>query len=192
MQLSHDARVAIVGAGCIALILAGGKGLPAWRHWHTAVEQHHLDARVGLLRVQQLVAGARSTRDALDRATGSYLSLSPAFLKGRSPDEGAAALAALVSDAAEDNGVHLASLQPRADSARASLLVPVTVTVSGTGDSRGVTGLLAELESGAPLVEVRDVTISQPDPAAPADHMEALHMDLTVRGLFRRIPDGDQ
>lgn len=192
MPLSHDARVAVAGAGCIALILAGGKGVPRWRHWHSTIEQRHTDARARLLRAQQLVAESRSTHEALDREIGSYFSLAPAFFKGRSPNEGAADLAALVSDAADDNAVHLASLQPRADSVQGSLLVPVTVTVSATGDSRGVTGLLAELESGAPLVEVRDVTISQPDPAAPADHMEALHMDLTIRGLFRRTPDADQ
>jgi len=48
--------------------------------------------------------------------------------------------------------------------------------------------MLRDLESGVPVVEVQQLTIAQPDPTAPADRMEMLHVELTVRGLYRSVP----
>ncbi len=97
-------------------------------------------------------------------------------------------LAAVVTDAADANGVHLSSLQPAFDSTTHSLLVSVVVHASGTGDVHGVAGMLRDLESGVPLVDVRQMTVAQSDPAATPDRMETLHVEFTARGLFRGVP----
>lgn len=186
--LPHDLRVLIRGAVGVALILVVGRGIPAWRRWSADVMQRRTTAALERARAERLVAARKRTSQALDRSVTAYLALSQGFLKGRSPAEGAAALSALIADAAEANGVHLASMQPHADSASRTLLVPLTVSVSGTGDVRGIAGMLGSLESGTPLVEVRELTIAQPDPAAAGDHMEALRVELTIRALFRRTP----
>lgn len=189
---SRDRRTLVRGCVCIVLILLVGKGMPAWRRATGAVSTGTTAARAQLARDERLIGERRRTSEALDRRTTALIGLSAAFFKGRSPDEGAAALAAQVSDAAAENGVHLGSLQPHADSAPNALLVPISVSTSGTGDIRGIEGMLRDLESSAPLVDVRQLTVSQPDPAAPTDRMEMLHVEITVRGMFRRLPSDDE
>lgn len=187
-ELSHNARVLILGTACIAIILGTGKGVPIWLHWR-ADTAHELDgAQARLTRDQRLVASRRAVRASLDHQTTLFLGLSQAFLKGKSASQGAASLASILADAGDANGVHLSSLQPEADSTSRSLIVPVMVRASGTGDIRGIAGMLRDLEAGVPLIEIRELTVGQSDPAAPADRMEALHVELTIRGLYRRTP----
>jgi hypothetical protein len=51
------------------------------------------------------------------------------------------------------------------------------------GDIHGITTLLATLERGSARLRVRELTVTQPDAAAPGDRVEALRADLTVEGL---------
>lgn len=188
-ELSHNARVLVLGIACIAIILGAGKGLPVWVHWRAGMSEELDRAQAQLHRDQRLVASRRAVRLSLDHQTTLFLGLSQAFLKGKSASQGAASLASILADAGDANGVHFSSLQPQADSTSRSLIVPVTVRASGSGDIRGISGMLRDLEGGVPLIEIREITVGQSDPAAPADHMEVLHVELTVRGLYRRTPD---
>lgn len=188
LELSHNVRVLLLGAACIAVILGAGKGFPAWVHWRAGMSEDFDRAQARLNRDQRLVASRRAVLSSLEHQTTLFLGLSQVFLKGKSASQGAASLASILADAGDANGVHFSSLQPEADSTSRSLIVPVTVRASGTGDIRGVAGMLRDLEGGTPLIQVREITVGQSDPAAPADRMEALHVELTVRGLYRRTP----
>jgi len=43
--------------------------------------------------------------------------------------------------------------------------------------------MLASLERGPARLRVRDLTVTQPDPASPGDRVEVLKTDFTVEGL---------
>ena len=46
--------------------------------------------------------------------------------------------------------------------------------------------MLTALEGGATLLAIRDLSITQPEPAAPSDHAEALRLEMTIEGLMLR------
>lgn len=188
-HLSKDVRTLLIGVACVGTMLLVGKVIPRMMATRRATESQLRLMRTELAQDRQIISHRKSTLKSLDETTTKFLGYSSAFLKGSSASQAAAALASVVADAADANGVHLSSVQPEADSANRTLLVPVVVHASGTGDVRGISGMLRDLEGGEPLTEVRQLTITQSDPAASADRMEALHVELTVRGLYRRIPD---
>lgn len=187
-RLSRDMRTLIFGAVCIAGMLTISRGIPLLVASYRATAMQLRTTHDELEQDRQIVAQRSNVLASLDRTTTAFLGASPAFLKGSSADQAAAMLASVISDAADANGVHLSSLQPVVDSTSRTLIVPILVRVSGAGDVRGVSGMLRDLEGGVPLVDVRQVTIAQPDPAAPSDRMESLHIELTARGLYRRMP----
>jgi hypothetical protein len=188
-HISKDVRTLLIGVACIGTILLVGKVIPQMVATRRATESQLRLMRTELAQDRQIISHRKSTIKSLDETTTKFLGYSSAFLKGSSASQAAAALASVVADAADANGVHLSSVQPEADSANHTLLVPVVVHASGTGDVRGVAGMLRDLEGGEPLTEIRQLTMAQSDPAAPADRMESLHIELTIRGLYRRIPD---
>ena len=189
IRMSRDVRTLLIGVVCVGSMLLVGKVIPRMIAKRRAADTQLRLTRAEVAQDRKIISHRKGTLKSLDETTTEFLGLSSAFLKGSSASQAAAALASVVADAADANGVHLSSVQPEADSANRTLLVPVIVHASGTGDVRGVSGMLRDLEGGEPLSEVRQLTIAQSDPAAPADRMEALHIEFTVRGLYRRIPD---
>lgn len=186
--ISRDMRTLLIGAACVSTMLLVGKVIPALVASHRVTAAQLRMIRGELAQDRQIVDRRNEVTKSLDATTTAFLGIAPAFLKGNAASQGAAMLASVVADAADANGVHLSSLQPVADTTSRTLVVPVSVHTSGTGDIRGISGMLRDLESGVPVVEVQQLMIAQPDPTAPADHMEMLHVELTVRGLYRRVP----
>jgi hypothetical protein len=186
--ISKDTRTLLIGAACVSTMLLVGKVIPAAIALHRANATQLRMIRGELTQDRQIINSRNEIARSLDATTTAFLGIAPAFLKGDATSQGAAMLASVVADAADANGVHLSSLQPVADTSHHALVVPVSVHTSGTGDIRGISGMLRDLESGVPVVEVQQLMIAQPDPTAPADHMEMLHVELTVRGLYRSVP----
>ncbi len=186
--ISKDARTLLIGAACVSTMLLVGKIIPALVASHRATAVQLRMIRGELAQDRQIVDRRNEITRSLDATTTAFLGIAPAFLKGNAASQGAAMLASVVADAADANGVHLSSLQPVADTSSRTLVVPVSVHTSGTGDIRGISGMLRDLESDVPVVEVEQLMIAQPDPTAPADHMEMLHVEMTVHGLYRRVP----
>src|SRR6185437_9704867 len=186
--ISKDTRTLLIGVACVSTMLVVGKVIPAVIASHRANAIQLRTIRGELVQDRQIIDRRNEIMRSLDATTTAFLGMAPAFLKGNAPSQGAAMLASVVADAADANGVHLSSLQPVADTSRHTLVVPVSVHTSGTGDIRGISGMLRDLESGVPVVEVQQLMIAQPDPTAPAAHMEMLHVELTVRGLYRSVP----
>jgi hypothetical protein len=186
--ISKDARTLLIGVVCVSTMLLVGKVMPAVIASHRANATQLRMIRGELAQDRQIVGRRNEIARSLDATTTAFLGMAPAFLKGSASSQGAAMLASVVADAADANGVHLSSLQPVADTSSRTLVVPVSVHTSGTGDIRGISGMLRDLESGVPIIEVQQLMIAQPDPTAPADHMEMLHVELTMRGLYRSVP----
>lgn len=186
--ISRDMRTLLIGAACVSTMLLVGKVIPALVASHRAAAAQLRMIRGDLAQDRETVGRRNEIVRSVDATTTAFLGIAPAFLKGNAASQGAAMLASVVADAADGNDVHLSSLQPVADTSTRTLVVPVSVHTNGTGDIRGILGMLRDLESGVPVVEVQQLMIAQTDPTAPADHMEMLHVELTVRGLYRRVP----
>jgi hypothetical protein len=182
---SRDRRTLIVGASFIGSLVALARGVPAWRAWVSEARAGAAEQVRAADAANALIAEASATRDTLSARNTRYVALAPALVAGSTPAEASATLASLVSGAASGAGVKLGAVQlrPVADTGARRAFVRVGVHADVVGDIAGITRLLASLERGPVRLRVRDVTVTQPDPTAPVDRVEALRVELTVDGL---------
>jgi hypothetical protein len=185
MMSARDRRMLLVGGSVIASLIVLSKGVPAWRDWVANARAGAVEQARAAADADALIAHATATRDTVVARNARYVALAPALLSGNSAAEASATLASLVSSAASVAGVKLGAVQLRApaDTGARRTFVRIGVHADVTGDIRGVTTLLANLEHGAVRLRVRDLTVTQPDAAAPGDRVEALRAELTVEGL---------
>ena len=185
MISSRDRRTLTVGGAVIASLIVLSKGVPAWREWVAEARSGAAEQVRASREADTLVAHAKALRDTLAARNARYVALAPALVAGNTPAEASATLASLVSGAASASGVKLGAVQlrPVADTGARRAFVRVSVHADVVGDIRGVTTMVASLEHGPARLRVRDLTVTQPDPAAPADRVEALRADFTVEGL---------
>lgn len=179
----RDRRVLLAGAAVIASILLLSRGVPAWRAWEHEVRASAAELTAEAERAEASVQLLPQTLDTLEQRQGRLVALAPVLLGGESPAAAAGALASLVSGAAAQSHMELAALRLQVDSARTGVFTRIAVRGDATGDIRGVTQLLLTLERGPHLLAVRELSISQPEPAAPAHQPEALRIEFVVEGL---------
>jgi hypothetical protein len=185
-------RAVLMGAALIAAMVAGNRGIPAWSSWRA----DNLAAAAELVaEADRALASIRSmdeTLDSLERRHDRLVALYPMLVASGTPASAAGALAAHVSRAAAAAPVSLGSVQLHVDTADAGVFTRVSVRATAIGDIRGIVGLISVLERGPPLVNIREWSMSSPDPASPPDHPEALHAELVVQGLaLIRQPEAD-
>jgi type II secretion system (T2SS) protein M len=183
-QLSRrDRRTLLIGAVTIASLVAFSRGFPAWNTWRYEATAAAVESTGEARRAESAVGMEAALRDTLAARRRRFLALAPAVLTGDSPALATGTLAELVSGAAANAGVSLGSIQPRGDTAIGRMFTPVAVRASGVGDIRGVIRLLVTLERGPVLLSVRELSITQPDPAAGKDRAEQLRIDLLIEAL---------
>lgn len=182
---ARDRRVLVVGASTISLLVGLSRGLPALRNWDhnrtaeaRASAEQLADARHGIRLLSAL-------RDSLRVRRVRLAAIDSALPAESSPSAIAATIASELEDFADDNGVKLATLQMRADTMVRFGRVRATVRVGGVTDVTGLAGLLRSIEAGETPLVVRELSVSQPDPAAPDSRPESLRFDLLVVGLGR-------
>jgi uncharacterized protein with GYD domain len=187
---ARDQRTAMVGSAFIVLALAGRHVIPAVAAWNAAQLSSAAEdrlrvgegraARLDLPRLRDSTRARRLRLDALDTM----------LLAAATPVEAAAALASTLEDIADSAPVRVASLQIRVDSARRGF-ARVGVRISGAADVRGLADFLSVVEGDdPPWMAVRELSVTQSDPAATPNKPEALHVDLLVEALaiMRRAP----
>jgi hypothetical protein len=180
----RDRKVLATGAIACAALAAGARGIPALLQW-TRDSRGAAAQLVGEeARARASIARADETRDTLTSRNARYLALAPRLLEGESAAGAGAALASILSGAAAVSSVRVGSVQIRADTATHGVFTKVAVSVDLTGDIRGLTAMLATLERGPALLAVRELSITQPEPAAGDDRAETLRADLMVEGLM--------
>lgn len=180
---TRERRTVAAGAAVMLCTLGAARGLPAWRAWDTA-QRHAADAaRRDLHEAELGIARAVAVRDSLRLRYARLDSLKLVLLQATTPDEGAAGLGALVSAAADDAGVQIASVQLRPDSAFTGGMARVVIRVNAVSDVAGLADLLLQLETGRTLLAIRELTVNQAEPSAPATKAEALHFELVVEAL---------
>jgi hypothetical protein len=185
MISSRDRRTLLIGASVIGSLIILTRGVPAWRGWVSAARAGAEEQIGAASDADALMAHARAMRDTLAAREARYVALAPALIAGNTPAEASATLASFVSSAASGAGVKVGAVQlrPVSDTGMRRTFVRVGVRAEVVGDIAGLTTLLATLERGPARLRVRDITVTQPDAAAPSDRVEALRAELTVEGL---------
>lgn len=184
LQIStRERRTLAIGAFLMGAFLASAKGMPAWLAWQrearsSAAEMHHEATRA-----ERSLHGLRETLDTLEQRQQRLAALAPTLVGGDSPATAAAALASLVSGAAVQAAVRLGATSIYVDSAHSGVFTRVGVRGEATGDVRGLAKMLAALEQGPKMLAVRELSVSQPDPAAGAGQPEVLRIEFVVEGL---------
>jgi len=110
-------------------------------------------------------------------------------MRGGSPAAAAAALASTVGDIADENTLKVTSLQLRSDSVAKAGLASIQVRLTGVTDVAGLAGFLRSIEGAATPMAVRDLTVSQPEPAASDAKPETLRIDILVESLGVMVRD---
>lgn len=189
---SRDRRTLVVGAGVVISLVALARGVPAWRRWDADARDSAAELTRELDRAEGSVANRRAVERAFRERATRYVALAPAVVPGPTPAAQGAALAAMVSGAAEGAGLKLGAVQISADLAQGANRGPrapapsfsrLRVRADATGDVKGVTDFLAALERGPALLRVRELAVTQPEPGAPAERAEALRVEVVVEGI---------
>jgi hypothetical protein len=187
---SRDRKTAIVGGVVVLALLVVGRGAPAWYSWRSNVNASTTVALTEAFEAASSVNRTREVGAANRRAELQSREVAAAFVNGSATATAAANLAAVVVDAATSNGVRVGALQTSADSAssRSRKVVHVRVRGEATGDVTAVTQFFAALEGGLPLIAVRELSVTQGEPTAPSDRLEALHVGFLIEALAHIDP----
>lgn len=188
-----ERRTIIVSLALALLVLVAVRVLPAWRAHAEELRSSAVEVRAELAAAEASIAALPWLRDSLVVRRERYLALAPRLLTGESPGAAAASLASLVSGAAQGARMRVGSSRVRTDTAAAAGFARVRVEVELTGDIHGLTALLRMLERGPQLLRVDRLSVTQPEPAGPADSPESLRVELAVEGVaITRRTSADQ
>ena len=178
----RDRRTLTRGATALLLILVLGRGVPAWHAWRARTLLSSRSERAELARSRALLSARVAERDTLRARAARLQALRGALLAGATPAAQGALLAAIVSNTADSAHILLGAVDVQPDTAR-DAFTSIHVHGSATGDIRGLTSFLVDLESSVPHLAVRSIAFTQPDPTAPHDRAESLHLDFLVEGM---------
>lgn len=169
------------------------RGVPAWRAWDAEARASAAELSAEVARARDAVAGSSSIRDSLNARMARLAVLDSVLLDGDASASIAAALAEEIAVAAEESGVRLGTVQAIVDSGGRLIsraggrtgLLRVKSRTDVTADIGGLAALLAWLEEAPPLLAVRELSVTQPEPGAPDGQPEALRVSLLIEGLGR-------
>lgn len=187
---ARDRRALVIGAATVLLLVLGGKGVPAWLRWTGGARAEASALIAEAVRARESVRNTGTVRDSLAARRPRYEELAPAILEGETATGAAGSLAEQLSNAAAEANVQLGSVQLRADTTSQAAFTRVAVRADFTGDIIGVAAMLYVLEGGAELLSIRELSITQPEPAAGDDRPEMLRVSLVIEGLVRREAGG--
>jgi len=182
---ARDRRTLALGAAVIVSLFAIAKGLPVaaawerermteWAHASRLLAESSIDPR-----------NLNAARDSL-MARGARLQAIDSLLPGAASASAAVAqLASALEDLADSCGVRVTAVQLRPDSMTAGGLTEVAARVNGTADVAGLAAFLRAIASARTPFVVRELTVTAPEPTAPAAKAEALRFDALVAGLSR-------
>ena len=182
---ARDRRTATLGITVVGGLIGVSRGLPALATWERTrvAEASDLTARLSSARakVRMLSILGESLRARQVRLAAA----DSALLTGSSSAAAAADLASLLDEAGGAARLKITAMQLRADSAAAGSITRVAVRVTGTTDVRGLASFLHSVEGNNTPLVIRELIVSQPEPAAPDSKPEALRIDIVVEGMAR-------
>jgi hypothetical protein len=179
----RDRRALTWGCGVILSAVALLRGVPVAMRGVGALRDRTIAQRATLARVEDVVERRPAVRDSLAQTFQDIVALAPVLVDGDTPADAQAGLAALFSLEANRHALKVIRLDPLPDSA-AGVFHRVGLHAELEGDIAGVTGLLANLETGEPLLTVASLTIGAPDVVPHPRTSEALRLKLDVGGYY--------
>jgi len=186
---ARDKKTLITGATVVGSLFGLSRGLPAVSAW----ERDHLALATDLASQAAVArAGVRALtgrRDTLRARQRTLAALDSTLLAGASSAAAAADLASALDDLARASRLRVAAMQLRADSAPPGALAQVSVRITGVTDVAGLAAFLRSVETDDAPLAVRELAVSQSEPAAPESRPEALLVDVLVDGLARISPE---
>ena len=181
-----DRRALAIGVSSIAVVIGIAQGIPRWREWES---DRRATAGAVLARASEFDRALRvlpSIADSGRRSAAQYDSLAASLIEGETPTAASARLAELVSTAADEAAATITSLQIRPDTVFRDRFARVGVRISAVGDVVTLVELLESLENHETLLSVRELSISQSEPAASESRAEALRFQLLIEALAVR------
>jgi len=191
---ARDRRTLVTGACVVALIIGVGRGGPAWLTWTRARVNAAAEAGEQLASAKRSAFGLAAFTDSANVRSRRLDSVRALLVRARTPESAAASFASLVGATAEAQGADVIAVTLSADTVVRWGMARVAVRLSAESDLAGLMALLAVLETRPMPIVIRDLSVSQPDPAAPRSKADALRFDMVVQTLaaIRREPAGDK
>jgi hypothetical protein len=186
LGFSHrDRPTAMLGLTVVGALIGVSRGLPALTEWERVHVAEASDVTARLSSARAKVRMLSVLRDSLRARRERLATADSAMLTGTSSAAVAAHLASLIDETAAAARFKVTSMQLGADSGAAGSITRVAVRVTGASDVRGLASFLRSIEGSDTPLTVRDLTVSQPEPAAPNGKPETLRIDAVVEGVAR-------
>lgn len=182
---ARDRRTIAIGALCMTSIGGVGKGVPALRRWEAARIAAATEARDQLALAERGASTLREIRDSVTSRGRRLNAHRGQLLTAGTPEAAAATLATLLEKLANEEGVDVTTVTLRPDSVVRFGLARVVVRLTAESDVDGLLGFLYAAETHTTRLAVRELAVTQPEPAAPPTRAEALRFDVVVQALAR-------
>jgi hypothetical protein len=182
---SRDRAVLLFGVATITALLLLARGIPTVSAWNATHVARATSLAYDIAAARAAPARLPAVRLALSTVRARAASIDVALVSASSAAAAVARLAALVEDRADSAGAKIVSTQLRWDSTGTRSTAHVALRVVVVADVNGLMALLRSIEGGPELLVVDELTVTQSDPAAPADRSEALRAELSVSTLAR-------
>jgi hypothetical protein len=181
---TRDRRALIVGGVLIALSIFTLRVSP-WVSRTLAEQRVQLETRAELLeRMRGDVRLAARLEDSGKVVKARLAELAPRLLAARTSLDAAADLSARLTAATERHAVRVLRKDLTAGTAERGGLAQAAFRLELESDTRGLLGLLDELNRASAVLTVDSLEVTVADPFASADRPELLRSRLSVRGWF--------
>jgi type II secretion system (T2SS) protein M len=174
----------VIGGALTIAMFGGARGIPSIREWRNQARADAVANLAELTKAREIVRTESLARDSAIARGKRIIALARLVLSGDTRASAGASLAGIISEAATSSSVELGALELQPDSLSKSTFTRIAVRGSANGDIQGLTHMLERIEEGPELLAIKELSITQSDVSAGADHMEALHMELVVHGLM--------
>jgi hypothetical protein len=184
---AKDRKAAMFGIVTVGSLIGLSNGLPALAEWEGTRVAEATDAMARASAARANVRMLSALRDSLRSRKAQLAAIDSTLLSGTSSAAAVADLAASLDEMATHARLKVTAMQLRADSALVGSIVRVAVRVTATSDVAGLAAFLRATEAGDTALAVRELFVSQPEPAAPDAKPEALRIDVLVEAIARIV-----
>ena len=180
---SFRARSAVSGiVAATVLLLAGVKLAPWWFTWRESVISESQFSRAFAEQAQHYVHAAPMLRDTLAARAARLDTIATHTVAGLLPSAAAADLALVVISHFERAGIALDAVEVTVDSATYRHFYVLGISAAFSSDGHRLIDAVASLESGVPMMRVRDIQVTR-------HGRDMVRTHLVVQGLALRYAD---
>ncbi|HEX4561618.1 MAG TPA: type II secretion system protein GspM [Gemmatimonadales bacterium] len=179
---ARDRRTFLLGLVAVAAALVL-RGVPLVARGFAALRDRAAAQTATLARVEDVLLRGPAGRDSLTEALRAIVALAPDLVEGTSPADAQASLSGLVSMVASRHALKVVRTDALPDSGE-GVFHRVSLHAELEGDASGVTGFIASLETGEPILTVNTLSLETPDPVPHPRASEVLHLSVDVSGAY--------